>query len=125
MGIKFFLLCFLLFFGACDAKIHNTSLLNGKTYESNRGPLFGGNMFIFNSDNSFTYIGQGPVIFISRGTWDYYTDVKAIVLQSENPDVKYIKPKKMDTLWVDLSQKQIKVVSKRKIKFNGIEYYSK
>jgi hypothetical protein len=120
-----FLIYFLALIGACSSKIYNSSIVSSKTFESNRGPLFGGNRFIFNPDSSFVYIAHGPSIFLSKGNWQYDKTAREIVLRSFNPDNRFINPKTIDTFWVDISNKKVKVVSNKKLLFENTTYYLK
>jgi hypothetical protein len=120
-----FLICFLALIGACSSKIYNSSIVSNKTFESNRGPLFGGNSFTFDTDSSFVYVAHGPSIFLSKGNWQYDKTAKEIVLRSFNPDNRFIDPKTIDTFWVDISNKKIKVVSNKKLLFENTTYHLK
>jgi hypothetical protein len=120
-----FLIFFLASLGACSSKIYNSLIVDTKTFESNKGPLFSGNKFTFTPDSSFIYIAHGQSIFLSKGKWQYDKTTREIVLRSFNPNNRFITPQTIDTFWVDISNKKIKVVSSKKLFFEGNIYYLK
>lgn len=108
---------------ACYRKMHEQGGIKNKVYESKRGPLYYGNRFNFKADSSFIYIGHGPSVFLSKGTWYYDLSNDEVVLKSQPPTERFVNPKTIDTLWVDLSNKRAKLISKKRILFENILYY--
>jgi len=123
MKRHFFFFIFSALVGSCSSKTYRSLVLNDKVYESKKGPLYNGNKFSFNSDGTFIYIGQGPSVFLSKGTWQYNPSNKEISFTSKPPDEKFINPITIDTLWVDISKKKAMLISKRKIVFENISYF--
>lgn len=119
----FFFVIFSVLLGSCSFKNSSTFIVNDKMYESKRGPLYHGNKLFFKSDGSFIYIGQGPSVFLSKGTWKYNSANKEILFTSQAPDKQFIKRISVDTLWVDISNRRAKVMSKKKLVFDNIIYY--
>jgi hypothetical protein len=94
----------------------------GRCYESAQGPIFAGNQICFYSNNAFKYVGHGPSVFISSGIWKYNKSSNEIELTS-NPDNKItIFKNRIDTMWIDITGKRIKVKNKKQILFEKVIY---
>ena len=122
--MKYILTVALVFFISCHSQkvFKNQNFLERKIFKSKKGHLFGENIFVFNPDSTFEFVGQGPAVFISKGVWKYDYNTKAIILNSDK--IKIITPKSIDTLWRQFDQKKIQVLNKRKISMDDIYYYS-
>lgn len=92
------------------------SSLEGKHFESNRGLLYSGNQIWFSKNGAFKYIGHGPSVFISTGYWKYDSSKREIEVISEDK-FNYAARNSVDTMWVDLSHKKIKIKSSVEIIF--------
>lgn len=90
--------------------MYSPSSFEGKRFESNRGPLYLGNQIWFRKDGAFKYIGHGPSVFISTGYLMYDSSKREIELTSEDK-FNYAARNSVDTMWVDLSHKRIKIKS--------------
>ena len=122
--MKLFLLLIILNFGfACSTKIVPEKTLSNRSFISRGNLAYGGqDRFIF-LDNTFIYYGTGPAKIISKGQWIYIDAQREIGLKTDNslkPEIK----NPIDTIWADLSGKNIKVISKKKIMFDDIIYYT-
>lgn len=117
------LLLFIFLVASCSPRAYQDLWIRGKIYESKSGPLYKGSRFNFNGDSTFVYTGYGPSVFLSKGIWKYDSLNREIILQSQKAEDKWINPKTVDTLWVNLSNKRIKIITKRKIKLDDITYY--
>ncbi len=95
--------------------------LTGYTFASDGNLAYGGqNKFSF-TDTSFVYYGTGPAKPISKGFWRYDPQSREVVLKTNNE----LKPEIIDpisTVWLDLSDKSIKVLSKDKLSFDNTIY---
>lgn len=118
-GIISILLSVVIF--SCSQTIFQQSSSEGKYFESSRGPLFAGNQIWFNKGNTFRYIGHGSSIFLSMGYWKYDESKNEIVLSSDI-SFKPTTTNPIDTMWVDLSGKRIKIKSEKKILFEEVTY---
>lgn len=107
---------------SCSPKILQQSSFEKKCYQSERGHLFTGNKICFNSDSSFQFVGNGPSTFISNGNWKYSILSNEIELTSTAPsNVKNFKDR-VDTMWVNLTGKKVKVKNSSQIVFEEIIY---
>ena len=117
------LLSFIFLVASCSSRVYQDLVIRGKIYESKSGPLYKGSRFNFSGDSTFVYTGYGPSVFLSKGIWKYDDLNKEIILESQKAEDKWINPKTVDTLWVNLSNKRIKIITKREIKLDDITYY--
>jgi len=117
------LLSFIFLVASCSPRAYQDLRIMGKIYESKSGPLYKGNRFNFSGDSTFVFTGYGPLVFLSKGIWKYDSLNREIILESQKAENKWINPKTLDTLWVNLSNKRIKIITKREIKLDGITYY--
>lgn len=92
-----------------------------RCYQSDEGHLFAGNEICFYSDSAFKYIGHGPSTFISTGNWKYDKLSNEIELTSIVSNTNNFK-NRVDTMWVDLTGKKIKVRKDNQIMFEEIMY---
>ncbi|MBC6493206.1 hypothetical protein ACFSQD_12615 [Flavihumibacter stibioxidans] len=100
------------------------ALKSERCFKSKLNPVYGGqSVFCIQPDSSFAYYGSGPSFFLSKGRWQYDGDRNEILLSTYN-DLKPAFKNPIDTMWVDLTQKRIKVLSKKKIVFENIIYYA-
>jgi hypothetical protein len=107
---------------SCTQKILQQSSFEGMCYESNKGHLFAGNQFCFYPNNAFKYIGHGPSIFISSGNWKYIKSSNEIELTSNAANIAISFKNRVDTMWIDLTGKRIKVKNKKQFLFDKIIY---
>ena len=121
--IKILLVTPLFIVCSCTLNKLNQESFNDKTYQSSHGPLFIGNKITFNADKTFVYIGHGPSVFLSKGNWECDRSVNEIILHSRQPEERFLQPKSVDTLWINISNSKVKVVAKNKIIFENTTYY--
>lgn len=117
------LLSFIFLIASCSSRVYQDLVIRCEIYESKSGPLYKGSRFDFSGDSTFVYTGYGPSVFLSKGIWKYDILNREIILQSQKAEDKWINPKTVDTIWVNLSNKRIKIITKREIKLDDITYY--
>jgi hypothetical protein len=93
-----------------------------RCYHSAKGHLFAGNEICFYSDSVFKYVGHGPSTFISNGIWKYSKSKNEIELTSIISDSDTRFKNRVDTMWVDLTGKKIKVKSDNQFSFEEVIY---
>ncbi|GAB2669274.1 hypothetical protein GCM10027036_23420 [Flavihumibacter cheonanensis] len=119
--MRVYLYASLIIFCSCSS---GKFLKVGRDYKSKHNKGYGGqSIFSINPDNSFVYYGSGPSVFLSKGSWEYDSVNREIVLMTDN-DLKPVFSNPIDTIWVDLSKKRIRVLSEKKIVFENITYYA-
>ncbi len=107
---------------SCSPKMLQQSSFVKSCYQSEKGHLFAGNEICFYSDSAFKFVGNGPSTFISNGNWKYSSHSNEIELTSIAPsDVGNFKDR-VDTMWVNLTGKKIKIKSSNQIVFEEIIY---
>lgn len=112
------------FICACTQKIHQTeSFIAGKTYKSYDGHLFRGNTLTFNNDSTFIYLGYGPSVFVSNGSWSYNNKSQILTLNSKKIEQKYVNQTSIDTLWKYFNQAEIIFKSRKKIMLDSVDYH--
>jgi hypothetical protein len=106
----------------CTTQKETQSYFGEKYFENPRGHVYSESKIWFKNDSTFKFVGSGPSMFLSEGRWLYDRTKREIKLITDNklrPSINnYI-----DTMWVDLSGKNIKVLSKTKILFEDKLYY--
>jgi len=104
---------------SCSSKIFKSSTFEGCCFRSARGPLFEGNQICFYPDSKFKYVAHGPSIFVSTGYWTFKKSSKEIQLVSDKNN--FFK-NRIDTMWIDMTGKRIKVKSKRQLLIENLLY---
>ena len=114
----------LLLTGSCSPQMRQGGAVGGRSYESKGGHInYKGNRLTFNTDSTFVYTGYGPSVYLSRGQWHYDRQNKELVLTSAQTPAKFIHPATVDTFWVDLSSKKVKIRSQKEVIFDSTRYY--
>lgn len=109
--------------GSCGPGQFLTSSTAEKHFSSGFNHAYGGrNRFVFKADSSFVYYGAGPSVLLSKGRWQYNAAAKEIILKTDN-SFKPVFKNPIDTIWLNWQLKTVKVLSKKKIKFEDIIYY--
>ena len=121
MRISFIIFLVILF--SCSRRPVDGYSLAGKYYESLRGPLFGGNKLWLNKDSTFRLVKSGRAYFLSEGKWTYNDSKNEIKLTAGQSTIKYRTA--IDTLWLDLNGKVVKVRNKKQLFFDEAVYYLK
>ncbi|MDH7459707.1 hypothetical protein QEG73_00410 [Chitinophagaceae bacterium 26-R-25] len=106
----------------CVTQKEMQTYIGGKYFENPRGPLYSESKIWLNNDSTFKYSGSGPFVSFSQGRWFYDDKMQAIRLITDNK----LKPafhNIIDTMWVYLSGKNIRVLSKTKIMLDDKPYY--
>ena len=116
---------FTVVFLSCTNKLILPSFFEGQCYESAKGHLFTGNRICFYADQKYKYIGHGPSVFVSEGNWKYEKSKNEIELTSIAPINKDALKNTVDTMWLDLTGKKIKVKNHNQFFFEEILYKSK
>lgn len=108
--------------GCGSSSIVSRGIALDTIYESKSGPLYRGSRLTF-TDSSFVYVGSGPSIFYCKGR--YKLNGEVIILKSGIPNARFINRQTVDTLWVDLHDKTIRILSDREIVLDSLSYFKR
>ena len=122
-SMRVIIIFFLISIFSCSRGLVSESSFKGTYYESHRGHLFGANQLWLNGDSTFRFIGNGPSIFLSQGFWKY-DKLNYVIHLTSRHDILGIR-KTVDSMWIDMTGKRIKVKNKEQLLLDEVVYYIK
>ena len=111
-------------FHSCSVGQQTLNNIYGKEFYSGQGHLYSGIKLVIYEDSTFEYSEGGPVLTYSKGKWFPNTDKTSITLISIKEMSKADK-QSPDTLFINLDNAIVRIMSKKKITINARILYVK
>ncbi|PVD53788.1 hypothetical protein DC498_04570 [Terrimonas sp.] len=108
---------------SCNNKLKILTSLYGKELEASQSHLFSPSKLILYKDSTFEYSEGGPALKYSKGVWILNADKKSVTLGSIKGIEQKIDKQLVDTVFINLDGKIVKLRSKKKVEMNQTIFY--